>query len=261
MIFLKLGGSLITDKATPNSARTDVLDRIAGEIAAFRRQQPETALLIGHGSGSFGHAAAAKWQAQLDAVGRQRWEAFAEVWAAAQSLNRRVVDSLRAAGLPALSLPPSASAVCRDGELIELAIEPIEECLNAGVVPIVYGDVAVDRQRGTTIVSTEQVLSYLVGPLRPDRLLLAGSEAGVYTDYPDRQRMLDVLSPADLQAITLLGADNPDVTGGMADKVRRSLALAERYPTLEIRIFSGQPAGSIEAVLLGGSPGTLIRHP
>ncbi|MGA9534157.1 MAG: isopentenyl phosphate kinase [Anaerolineales bacterium] len=258
MIFLKLGGSLITDKAKANTARLDVIDRIANEIAAFLQEQPETALLIGHGSGSFGHAAAAEFQTQLGADGRQQWAGFTDVWAAAQALNRLIVDGLRGAGIHALSLPPSASAVCQDGELVELAVEPIQRTLSAGVIPIVYGDVAVDRKRGATIVSTEQVLAFLVDTLQPGRILLAGNEAGVYGDYPIRQQLLDTLSLADLEAITLLGADSADVTGGMADKVRRALALVERWPSLEIRIFSGQEPGSIGSALRGQAFGTRI---
>jgi isopentenyl phosphate kinase len=258
MIFLKLGGSLITEKSKINSARLGVIDRIANEIAAFHREGPETALLLGHGSGSFGHAAAAKAQTKSGAAGRQQWEGFTDVWAAAHALNRLVVDGLRRAGVPALSLPPSASAVCQNGELVQMAVEPIERTLAAGVIPVVYGDVAVDRQLGATIVSTEQVLAYLVDPLRPSRMLLAGIETGVYADYPSRHELLATLSPADLQAITLQGADSADVTGGMADKVRRTLDLAARFPSLEIRIFSGRGPGTIRSALNGEPLGTRI---
>lgn len=258
MIFLKLGGSLITDKSKPETARLEVIDRIAAEIAAFRRQEPDSRLLLGHGSGSFGHSAAVKYQTQLGADDHRDWVGFTEVWAAAQALNRLVIDRLRAAGLPALSLPPSASAVCRDGELDELAVEPIRRTIEAGLLPIIYGDVAVDRKLGTTIVSTEQVLFFLAERLRPERLLLAGSEAAVYADYPARNQPLGSLSSADLQGISLLGADGADVTGGMADKVRRSLDLAEVMPTLEVRIFSGEEPGSIGAALNGDPLGTRI---
>ena len=53
-IFLKLGGSLITDKDKPYTARTQVIADIAKEIVAARKTDPDMELLIGHGSGSFG---------------------------------------------------------------------------------------------------------------------------------------------------------------------------------------------------------------
>ena len=49
MIFLKLGGSLITDKTGVEAARPAVLARLAAEIAAARAAQPGLPLLIGHG--------------------------------------------------------------------------------------------------------------------------------------------------------------------------------------------------------------------
>ena len=53
--FLKLGGSLITDKSRPQTARLDVLERLASEIAQAYHKHPDLSLVIGHGSGSFGH--------------------------------------------------------------------------------------------------------------------------------------------------------------------------------------------------------------
>ena len=61
MQFLKLGGSLITDKDTAHTPRIDVIDRIAGEIKKYLVEHPQDSLLLGHGSGSFGHVPAAKY--------------------------------------------------------------------------------------------------------------------------------------------------------------------------------------------------------
>ena len=51
LIFLKLGGSLITNKNIPFSARKDTLRRLAAEISEALDTNPELKLLIGHGSG------------------------------------------------------------------------------------------------------------------------------------------------------------------------------------------------------------------
>jgi isopentenyl phosphate kinase len=53
-------------------------------------------------------------------------------------------------------------------------------------VPLLYGDVAFDRVRGGTIVSTEQVLAFVARQLPPQWLLLAGDTEGVL----DRGRAL-----------------------------------------------------------------------
>ena len=55
LVFLKLGGSLITDKRLPETPRLDVIRQVAATIAACLHREPALRLLIGHGSGSFGH--------------------------------------------------------------------------------------------------------------------------------------------------------------------------------------------------------------
>ncbi len=258
MIFLKLGGSLITDKARPETPRLDVLQRVAGEIAAARASRPGLRILLGHGSGSYGHQPASRYRTHLGAATEEDWRGFAEVWRVANELNRLVVDAVLEAGLPAVSFPPSASAITQEGEIVELAAEPIARALSAGLLPIVAGDVAFDRQRGSAIVSTERVFARLAGALRPTHLLLAGVEPGVFADYPANTRVFDVLHEADLHPSTLAGSAATDVTGGMADKVSHAMAMARAVPGLEVRIFSGVEPGAVNAALSGEPIGTLV---
>ena len=58
IVFLKLGGSLITDKNSPQTPRPEVLVRLANEIQVVRSARPDLKILVGHGSGSFGHVEA-----------------------------------------------------------------------------------------------------------------------------------------------------------------------------------------------------------
>ena len=91
-----------------------------------------------------------------------------------------MVAALLAAGVGAVGLPPSASAVVVDGQIQQLAVAPVVAALDAGLLPVVFGDVAFDTVRGGTIISTEEVLGYLARALRPAWLLLAGETDGVY---------------------------------------------------------------------------------
>src|SRR5512144_2558166 len=61
LALLKLGGSLITDKTRPYTARIEKIADLAREIAAAKRTRPDLPLLLGHGSGSFGHTAAKEY--------------------------------------------------------------------------------------------------------------------------------------------------------------------------------------------------------
>lgn len=257
LIFLKLGGSLITDKTGVESLRGERLQRLAREIAAVRR--PSLRLVIGHGSGSFGHAAAATYGTREGVRSAEQWLGFCRVSEAAARLNRIVCEALLDAGVPAVSLQPSASAQCRDGALQDLATTAVEAALDAGIVPLLYGDVAFDSERGGTIISTEQVLGFLTRRLQPRWLLLAGDTAGVYDGDGSVIAHITRRNFSQIKG-ALGGSAGTDVTGGMASKVEAMLRLAEDNQGLSVRIFSGTEPGNLRDVLLdpAGARGTLI---
>jgi isopentenyl phosphate kinase len=256
MIFLKLGGSLITEKQAAEVARKEVIQRLAEEIATVKQALPGMKLLIGHGSGSFGHYNAAKYNTQSGAESPEEWKGFIEVWASANRLHRMVIDSLRAAGLPAMSFPPSAGVITRSGAIKEFSVEPIRRCSEQGLLPVVYGDVAFDLEQGSTIVSTETVLAHLANHLHPDRLLLAGREPGILSTSGE---VLPLLTPEKREALSFYEPDGSDVTGGMAAKVDEALSLATSFPKLEILIFGADHPGILEKVLRGEPAGTRVQ--
>ena len=261
LVFLKLGGSLITDKSRPYTARPRKIASLASEIADALQGNPELQLVLGHGSGSFGHEAANRYQTRQGVIGSDAWHGFAEVWYQASELNRRVVDSLRQEGLPAVTLSPAASVTAHDGKVFIWDTYPIITALSNQLLPVIHGDVAFDDIRGGTILSTEDLFVHLAATLYPKRILLAGMEAGVWADFPSRKRLIRQITPADLadQALDLRGAAGTDVTGGMRSKVQEMLALAEKIPGLEIQIFSGEKPGNLKRALQGDVFGTLLR--
>lgn len=264
LVFLKLGGSLITDKRIQEAARHDVIARAAGEIARALAARPDLRLLLGHGSGSFGHFAAHRYHVRQGCL--EDWRGYAETAAAAQRLNRLVTDALLAEGLPAVSVQPSASAAAHDGVLQSMAVAPICTLLERGAVPLIYGDVALDDVRGCTIISTEQIMTLLASTLRPERILMAGEVGGVYTADPQRDptaSLIPAIGPrnyADVETM-LTNSFGVDVTGGMLDKVRTLYAIVARHRGLSARIISGRDAGAIERALRDPAAGigTLVR--
>ncbi|MGA2111255.1 MAG: isopentenyl phosphate kinase [Anaerolineales bacterium] len=261
LVFIKLGGSLITDKSRPKTPRLDVLQRLAQEVASARSLAPELKILLGHGSGSFGHVEAERHGTVRGVKTPADWFGFAEVWQVADLLSRMAVDAFSREGIPVVRFSPSAGGMAESGRVAEMLSEPIRAALDAGLVPVVYGDVMFDRERGGTIASTEDVFVFLAQQLRPDRILLAGIESGVYADFPRRTQILARLTPATWEEHRhgVGGSSEADVTGGMAGKVELMLELVRKLPALEVLIFSGQEPRAVTSALLGKPvPGTWI---
>lgn len=267
LIFLKLGGSLITDKGSPQTAREPVIHRVAQEIREALDDVPDLSLVLGHGSGSFGHDPASKYGVQDGLSESDGWWGYAETAVVAARLNRMVTDILLQEGIPVLPLQPSASSLCDDGELVHLEPTPLQEALKRHLVPVVYGDVSFDRVRGSAIVSTEQIFAYLSSHLNPQRMILAGQVEGVFTGDPlqDRgARLLKEISVSQYDEVEkmLTGSHGIDVTGGMLAKVRTMCQLIEVQPALTVRFISGDRQGLIRRVLLDSEidEGTLLHR-
>jgi isopentenyl phosphate kinase len=262
LIFLKLGGSLITDKEQAYIVRQDTLKELAQQIAAFleESQQNDVRLLLGHGSGSFGHTPASEHGTRQGVSTAAGWRGFAEVHYQAGMLNHFVMEELQGAGIAALPFQPSAAVISRDGKVASWPVEPLQAALDHHILPVIYGDVIFDQGRGGTILSTEDLFKHLARLLRPRRILLAGLEEGVWGDFPARTRLLSQVTRETFRAIEeqVGAAAGVDVTGGMQAKVEEMLQVVESVPGLEVTIFSAQGPGNLLRALRGEALGTKI---
>ncbi len=264
--YLKLGGSLITDKHRPETPRLDVLERLAREIAQARKEHPGLRLVLGHGSGSFGHVSAQRHGTRSGVRNADQWYGFAATADAAARLNRIVAAQLLQADLPAWTVQPSVALRCQDGQVISGPAETVRLALERGLLPLIHGDVALDSVRGGTIAGTEEIFEQMALQLPPVRIVLAGEVNGVYTSDPLQDPaavMLREITPASFASLQAsLGASHAtDVTGGMAAKVEQSLRMVRATPGLQVVICGGLVPGAIFSALTNRAtpPGTLIH--
>ena len=114
VVLVKLGGSLITDKSGDCNPRVEVIDRLASEIAAAQPKMSER-LILGHGSGSFGHASAARHGVGAGRLDAGALSGVSETRARAAELHALVTTSLLAAGLAPFTWAPSSALVACSG--------------------------------------------------------------------------------------------------------------------------------------------------
>lgn len=264
--FIKFGGSVITAKTEREAADLPVITRLAAELAAARAARPDLALILGHGSGSFGHHYAARYGVHHGLPPGSDYHGFALTAGAALRLNRIVVDALLAADLPALSLQPSASLQASSGQIVRWHTEPIQTALAHRLIPVIHGDVAFDTIQGSAIISTEALLAHLAltTEMRPSRIILVG-EAAVYTADPRRDptaTRIPLITAANLASVLqgAAGSHAVDVTGGMRSKLNLMWQLVQANPHLDVRLIGPDP-GQLFAVLTDQAAdcGTTIR--
>ena len=261
LLLVKLGGSLLTDKRRAGHLRADVLERLAREIAEARGVMPES-LVLGHGSGSFGHVAAERHGLRRG-LGDGPPRGAADTQNEAARLHRIVTGALIDAGVPAWSWAPSSVLVARRGRPVSGDLRALPAALDAGLMPVTFGDVVADHEWGASIASTEAVLGYLIRRLRRRkdgprvlRVVWLGETAGI---YDASGRTLERVDPSNVRSVRSLigGAAGTDVTGGMLLRLDTSYALARLG--IESLIADGTVPGLAAAALRGDDvPGTRV---
>ena len=261
LVLIKLGGSLITNKKAEAEARPETIARLAGELAAARRATG-VQVVLGHGSGSFGHAAAARYQlGRGQRCGDPLGAAITQDQAA--RLHRMVIAALLAAGLPAFSWAPSTGLLCHAGRVRRNFFASLFEALEAGLLPVFFGDVVADEALGAGIASTEAVsLAFAKAAARRgrriSRALWLGETRGIYDAAGATIAAIDASNLAFARGV-VGGSAAVDVTGGMDLRLRTAWELTRYGVTSEI--VDGNVPGLLAAALAGEAvPGTRVAR-
>ena len=265
-IFIKLGGSLITDKNAPHTINYDTLKRVVKELKEVIDSESELNLLVGHGGGSFPHPIAKAFRTAEGLIHAASARGFALCQNSASTLNRIIVDLMIDYGLNAVSIQPSACCMAVDGEIARIFFEPLASSIKNGFIPVVFGDCVFDDVRGCTVISTEQILRHLCNYIRPDRVLCFEQVGGVYTSDPMLDTEAQFIPEITVENLNQQELDSClgesysiDVTGGMREKVHQLLEIAKMG--IECEILSGRE-GYVKRALRGERGlGTVIsRH-
>ncbi|MFB6168797.1 MAG: isopentenyl phosphate kinase [Haloferacaceae archaeon] len=239
MIVVKLGGSVITEKAREETLDGRSLDRAADALA-----EASDDLVVVHGGGSFGHHHAADWGVDVDEGTRDADGALA-IHGAMTTLNRFVLDRLRARDVPALPVHPLSAASRDAGGALDLPLSQAARMLSESFVPVLHGDVVATAGEGVTVLSGDEIAARVARDLDAERVGLCSTVPGV---LDADERVVDRVSSLDDAALG--GSDATDVTGGMAGKVRTLLDLDAPAHVFDL---DGLPA-----FLAGEAPGTVV---
>ncbi|MGI9567133.1 MAG: isopentenyl phosphate kinase [Nitrosopumilus sp.] len=245
MILIKLGGSIITNKEKPLSARKKAIDNMSKNLKKINEP-----VVIIHGGGSYGHY----WSVKYDMHTKERKYDLRGVSVIKNSmieLNKIILDSFLKNQLNPYSLPPTDFMI--GNKPIAKKIKEIEKISKSGLIPVTYGDALWFGQNKTYILSGDKIMTHLANILKPRLCIFALNEDGLYSDLKSKK------------VINEFKSENPsivenkmDVTGGMTRKVQEALKISK----MKIDVFfvnGNKPERMVKAIKNGKLEGTVFR--
>jgi isopentenyl phosphate kinase len=259
-VILKIGGSVITDKNGDLAAKTEIINRLAEEI----KHANVGDLIIVHGGGSFGHPTAQKWGLKDGFKEPTQMLGFAETHHVMTVLNGLVMDALVWHEIPAVSVAPSCGFLTENGRIKSSDCTMVERMMRMGFTPVLYGDATLDEKLGFTVLSGDQLVTYLALKFNACKIVMGVDCDGLYDADPKTDKnakMFQHLSLKELQALQgkLAKPANADVTGGIQGKVSELLPAVEKG--IPVSIVNGAKTGRVYKALVGEKvEGTLIER-
>jgi len=258
LIILKIGGSVITDRRQhrPLLFRSR-LKRISEEIATALRAG-RFRLLIIHGAGSFGHPIVQDTGIDKGITHLSQCVAMGETQRLQTWLNAAVVRHLLRNAVPAFPLQASASAIMEAGRLVSLDTQALRGLLDTGMIPVLCGVPAFDSRQGCSILSGDQIASYLFTHLLADSVFHGTNVRGVYSADPVHNPSARFVPVIDLRGAQEIpdgvgGSAVTDVTGGLRKKIEEL-----RSAGAGGQIFDATVPGNVERALRGEIVGTEV---
>jgi len=247
LIILKLGGSVITEKSKPFTANYESLNRLAKEISNAFNSSNFNLILI-HGAGSFGHTAVAKYGIDKGIKTKEQIFGFAETQKVMEDLNNIVVDIFQNENLPAIHCQPSSHAVMKSGKLHHMSLDVIKGFLKIGLIPVLYGVPAFDKEQKCSILSGDEIAPYIAKGLEAERVIFGVDTDGI---LDSNNKVIKEIIPEKFEKIKnyVKELKTTDVTGGMLGKLEKILMLVGTGTKVEI--VNATKPGIIERSLKG----------
>ena len=245
MLLIKLGGSIITNKKKPLSAKRKTIDNI---VYSFRKINED--FVVVHGGGSYGHY----WSVKYDMHTKPKKydpKGVSIVKNSMIELNTIILDSFLKNKMNPYCLPPTDFVM--GNKPINKKILEIKKIANSGLIPITYGDALWYGNKKSYILSGDKIMSLLARVLRPRLSIFVLNEDGLYSDMKTKKLIYDFKDEKIFIKKTLM-----DVTGGMTRKV----AEASKISKMGLKVFfvnGNKPERIVNAINRKKFEGTLFR--
>jgi len=245
MILIKLGGSIITNKKKPLSARRKTIDNILKQIRKIKEP-----IIVVHGGGSYGHYWSIRYNMHTNPA-RYDLKGVSVVKNSMIELNKIILDAAVKNRLNPYCLPPTD--FMKGNSSIKSKILAINNIAKSGLMPITYGDALWYGQKKSYILSGDVIMTTLARILKPRLCMFVLNVDGVYSNMKSKKLIYDFKKEK-----PVITTNKMDVTGGMTRKITEASKISRSG--LKVFFVNGnKPQRITDAVSGKKFEGTLFR--
>ena len=245
MILIKLGGSIITNKEKPLSARRKAIDNILNQINRIR----EPKILV-HGGGSYGHYWSVKYDMHTKPA-KYDLKGVSVVKNSMIGLNTIILGSAVKNRLNPYCLPPTD--FMNGNKPIKNKILAINEIAKSGLTPVTYGDALWFGKKKSYILSGDVIMNIIGKILKPRLSIFVLDVDGVYSNTKSKTLIRDFKKEK-----PIISKNKIDVTGGMTRKITEATNMSKSG--LKVFFVNGnKPKRILDAVSGKKFEGTIFR--
>jgi isopentenyl phosphate kinase len=178
-------------------------------------------------------------------------------------LNGLVLDALIWHEVPAVSVAPSCGFVTEDGRIKSSECTLVERMMKMGFTPVLYGDATLDDKLGFTVLSGDQLVTYLALKFNACKIVMSIDCDGLYDVNPKIDKNAKLYSHLALKELReiqgkLAKPTAADVTGGISGKVNELIPGIEKG--IPVSIVNGTKPSRVYRALIGEEvEGTVIE--
>ena len=238
MILIKLGGSVLTNKEKSYSFRTRIAKRLLKEIDKSSIDK----FIIIHGGGSFGHPGAKKYNLN-DGETEPSAEGLSKVQLDMRRMNNHLLELMHNQGMWAVSIPGGLVTSFENGELNKINKQIFKNYLALEVIPVGFGDVTIDTEKGVTICSGDDLVLGLSSIA--DKAVFVTNVDGIYKEREVVKIFEKEMYPLEENDFSVT-SDAIDVTGGMNKKVEKMMRISQNCDTY---IVNGEETERLRKIL------------
>lgn len=238
MIYVKLGGSLITPKKERRrGVREEVIRNFSRDLMGL---VGEFEFFLAHGAGPYGHDPVLKYGLKSGLNVSNRIGA-SETMTSVSELNLTVARIMVEERIPIAPFPARSMFRRYEGR-ISCDLNQVRGLLKAGLVPLTHGDLIPDSERGVYVLSADEIPLYLLD-LGLKQAIFLIDEPGVL----DREGNL--IPVFGREGLSKIRPTYMDATGSIRGKLEAAVKLAEMG--VEVRIAGYRERGDFIRALRG----------